>query len=159
MTNEPIVEENDIDPVFEKFSDSLDIEIDVIKQRSYELGIDITNGVLKDHIIGEYIYNFRIEDTLSLKRYTYRTCNEHISWKHYISCRKEIKLSISDNIGNKINNALIKMDNSFLLKRLGKDFRTISVRFKRFNISIAKNIRFRKSETKIDKSIKKNPFA
>ena len=35
MIDETIVEKNDIDPVLEKFSESLDIEIDVIKQRSY----------------------------------------------------------------------------------------------------------------------------
>ncbi len=163
MTDGKIIEENNTDPVFEKFNESLDIEIDVSKQRSYELGIDITSGFLKDHIAGEYIYTFRIEDTLSLKEDTpvELVIGEHIYNGSIVSLvEKEIRISINDNIGDKINNALIKTDNSFLLKRLKErlletsDIKDTDI----FNITLAKKtLGLEKSETKIDNSLKEKP--
>ena len=157
------IEEGSIDPVFDKFTEALDIEIGVIKQRAYELGIDITNGVLKDHVAGEYIYSFRIEDTLSIKEDTpiELVVGESSYNGNVISLvEKEIRISISDNLGEKIKNALIKTDNSFLLKRL-KERLTESSEIKDsdiFNISLAKKtLGLDKSEIKIDKKIKEKP--
>ncbi|MEC9205689.1 MAG: AAA domain-containing protein [Pseudomonadota bacterium] len=152
-----------IDPAFIKMGEALEIEIDCVKKTAIENSIEITNGNLQDHVANEYIYSFKLDDSLLLNEETpiEFIVGENTYTGSIVSIiGRDIRISINENLGKEIAHASIKTNNSFLLERLKDRLENVSKidDVSVFNTDLAlKTLGLKKSKIKINSSLKEKP--
>ena len=149
-------------PMFTNFDKALEIEIQSVKNKSYNNSILLTDGKLEEQTGDMFIYAFRLDDPAIINEdmpVEVSLENENHKGNIISVVNKVIRISTNDNLGDTIRVAQLKTDQSFLTERLKERLDEVSEinDQKVFNLQMAlKTLGIEKSIQGIDESIKQD---